>query len=241
MFGLFGPKPKFKLTKNMEVELELESPEGFRSYFTKILDTSRKKAAFATPKVGKRYLPINKDDIIKMICVIEDTLFEVNIKVTQAMEQEFAAMVSKNETRFDTLLKKFDKKQPVVIDAEVPLDFRAITTSHMQRGSTSQVTKEHVDMITNLPVPSGTDLKLEFRIPESPIIEAEGISAKSEPVDEETRRSKTRIEFKDKIKESDVFDRATTYTIHYLRRVERRKAAEEEKKAAEAGGAKNGK
>lgn len=240
MFGLFGPKPKFKLTKNMEVELEFESPEGFRSYFTKVLTTAGKKASFATPKVGKKYLPISKDDVVKMICVIEDTLFEVNVKVTQAMEKEFEAMISKNITRNETLLKKFDKKTPVELDAEVPLDFRAITTSHMQRGSTSKITKEFVDMVTNLPVPSGTDLKLEFRIQESPIVEAEGVSSKSEPVDEETRRSKTRIDFKDKIKESDVFDRVTTYVVHFLKRVERRKQAEEEKKNTAAGAA-NGK
>jgi len=233
MFGMFGPKPKFKLKEKMEVELEFESPDGYRSHFSSVLGESRKKGKFGTPKVGKKYLPISKDDIVRMICLIEDTLFEVNLKVTQAMESEFEALVSKNITRLGTVLKKSSKKQPVELEIEVPLDFRAITTSHMQRAQTGKITREYVEMITNLPVPEGTDLRIIFKVPESPAVETEGVSAKSERVEEDSRKSKTRINFPEKVVESEVFDDVTRYVVHYQRRVERRKELEEAKEEAQ--------
>ncbi len=239
MFGLFGSKPKFKLHENMEVELEIKFPDGLRSYFTKILEASKKKARIATPKEGTRPIPINSEDIVKLIALIDDTIFEVNLKVTNSIGGEFVALVSKNITRLDTVLKKFGKNQPVELETSVPLDFRAITTSHLQRGMTKKITKEQVELVTNLPIPGGTPLKLTFRIPGSPPVECEGTSAKSEPLEEDSKKSKTIIEFSEKVVESDSFDTIKKYMVHYEQRDKRRKELEEQEKENGNGNGKN--
>lgn len=234
MFGLFGGKKKFKLQENMEVELEFSLPDMQKSYFTKVVDVSKSnRATFTTPKEGNKYVSINPNDIIKMVVLIGDTIFEANLKVISSLEKEFEALISKNVSSFDTILKKFDKNQPVVLDVEVPLDFRAITTSHIQRAVTKTITKENVEMVTNLPIPEGTDLKLIFRINESPPIETEGTSAKSEPLEADVKKSKTKITFPEKVVESNVFDSIVKYVVHFQRREKRRKELEEAAKKEE--------
>jgi len=227
MFGLFGKKPKFKLQENMEVELEFTLPDGLKSYFSKVMQVSKKRATFATPKEGNRFVNINPNDIVKMVVLIEDTIFEVNLKVTASLDREFEALVSKNVHRFDTIIKDRKKNEEPKLEAEVPLEFRAITTSHVQRATTKTITKEFIDMVTNLPIPEGTDLKLYFKIPETPVIETEGVSAKSEPLEEDKKKSKTKITFPEKVAESDIFDDIEKYILHYQRREERRKELEE--------------
>lgn len=231
MFGLFGSKPKLKLQEGMEVELEFTFPNGLRSYFTKVLQTSKGKARFTIPKEGNKPLPIKMDDKIKMIALVDDSIFDANIKVTSSEMAEFQALISKNVSRHDTLLKKFEKKKPVELEVSVPIEFRAITTSHMQRAETSRIVKEEVSMITNLPIPPSTPLKLTFRIPESPSVDCEGTVTKSDPLDDEdSKKSKTTIEFSDKVKESNVFENVTRYAVHYLYREKRRKELEEQQK-----------
>ncbi|MCD4785640.1 MAG: hypothetical protein K8T10_17600 [Candidatus Eremiobacteraeota bacterium] len=232
MFGLFGKKPKFKLQEKMEVELEFSIPDGLKSYFSKVMEVSKKRATFATPKEGNRYVSINPNDIIKIVVLIEDTIFEVNLKVTASMDKEFEALVSKNVNRFDTILKDRKKNEEVKLEVEVPLDFRAITTSHVQRATTNIITKEYIDMVTNLPIPEGTDLKLYFKIPETPVIETEGKATENEPL-KESKKSKTKITFPEKVTESDVFKDIEKYVLHFQRREERRKELEESQQEGE--------
>lgn len=233
MFGLFGKKPKFKLQEKMEVELEFTLPDGLKSYFSRVMEVSKKRATFATPREGNRYVSINPNDIIKMLVLIEDTIFEVNLKVTASLDKEFEALVSKNVNRFSTIIKDRKKNEEVKLEAEVPLDFRAITTSHVQRATTKTITKEYINMVTNLPIPEGTDLKLYFKIPETPVIETEGISAKSEPLEEDKKKSRTKVMFPEKVTESDIFNDIEKYVLHFQRREDRRKELEENQQEGE--------
>ncbi|MCE1245673.1 MAG: flagellar brake domain-containing protein [Firmicutes bacterium] len=228
MFGLFGPKSKFKLQDNMEVELEFTSGETFKSYFVKVVEVTSKKASFMIPRENNKPVPLSKEDIVRLIVLIGDTIYEVNLKVTNVMEKEFEAMISKNMKHYETLLKKFDKNQAVNLEVTIPLEYRAITTSHIQRANTKTITKEFVEMVTNLPIPERTDLKLFFKTPESPIVETEGTSAKSEPLAEDSKKSSTKITFPEKVMESNVFGNITRYVVHHQRREERRKELLEE-------------
>jgi predicted nuclease of predicted toxin-antitoxin system len=236
MFGLFGPKSKFKLQDNMEVELEFTLGETFKSYFVKVVEVTNKKASFAIPKEGNKHIHLNKEDIVRLIALVGDTIFEVNLKVTNVMEKEFEAMISKNMKHYETLLKKFDKNQTVNLEVIIPLEYRAITTSHIQRANTKAITKEFVEMVTNLPIPERTDLKLFFKTPESPIIETEGTSAKSEPLAEDSKKSSTKITFPEKVVESNIFGNITRYIVHYQRREDRRKELNEEIQAKKDAG-----
>lgn len=228
MLGFFlGKKGKFKLKEKMQVELEFLTPSGVKNYFTEVLEVSSKKSTFATPKEGNKFVSVDINDIIKCITLIDNTIFEVNIKVTSALDREFEALISKNLQSFDTILSNLKKPEELNIEAEIPLDFRAITTSHLQRAVTKTITREAIEMVTNLPVPEGTDLKIIFRVPDSPSIETEGKSEKSVPLEEDTKKSKTRIIFSEKAKETEMIDDLTVYILHYLRRVERHKEMEE--------------
>ncbi len=226
---LFGKKGKFKLKENMEVELEIISPDGARSYFTQVVESTSKKTTFLTPKEGNKFIKLAPNNRVRCIVLIDDTIFETKIKVITALDREFEAKVSKDSiTYYDTILSKFNKKKgDLKIEAEVPLDFRAMTTSHLQRAITKLITPDAVEVVTNLPVPEGTHLKLIFKVPESPPVETEGTSEKSIPLEEDSRKSKTRIVFSDKAKQTNMIERVSRYIVHYLRRLERRKELEE--------------
>ncbi len=224
---LFPNKGKFKLKENMEVELQLPDPEGPRSYFCNVIEASPKKAGFTTPKEGNRYVSINPNDIIKCIVLIDDRIHEVNVKVQTSLDREFEALVSKNVNSFETFLSKIKKSSDQPLLMEVPLDFRAITTSHLQRAVSRSISQDNMEMVTNLPVPEGTDLMLYFRVPDSPTIEVTGKSEKSVPLEEDSRKSKTRIVFSDPSKAQEAVETVTRYMAHYYRRLDRIKEMEE--------------
>lgn len=224
---LFGNKGKFKLKAKMEVELQVPGPDIPRSYFCQVIEATPKKATFTTPKEGNRYVSISPNDIIKCIVLIDDTVYEVNLKVTTSLDREFEALVSKNVNSYESILSGVKKGDDMKMELEVPLDFRAISTSHLQRAESKTITKEYIDMVTNLPVPEGTDLKLIFKVPDSPIVEIEGTSEKSFPLEEDSRKSKTRIVFADLPKAERVVDKVTRYAAHYHRRMERIREMEE--------------
>ena len=224
---LFNNKGKFKLKENMEVELQLPDPEGPRSYFCNVIEASPKKAGFTTPKEGNRYVSINPNDIIKCIVMIDNTIHEVNLKVQTSLDREFEALVSKNVNSYDSFLSKIKKGSDQPMQMEVPMDFRAISTSHLQRAVTKSISLDSMDMVTNLPVPEGTDLILIYRVPDSPPIEVSGKSEKSVPLEEDSRKSKTKIVFSDPSKAEEAIEKVTRYMAHYYRRMDRRKEMEE--------------
>jgi hypothetical protein len=224
---LFGKKGKFKLKPKMKVELEVPVPNGVRSHFTQVKDASVKRCIILTPKDGTKALQLNTDDIIKCITLIEDTLYEVNLKVVTASKEEFEAIISDNVKFFDTLLSNVKEPDKLEITEKVPIDFRAMRTAHLQGAVTKVVTHESVEIVTNLPVPEGTDLKVIFRIPETPQVETEGVSEKSFPLEEDSKKSKTKIVFSEKTQKSTMFEKVTKYIIHYIRRKERRAEMEE--------------
>jgi len=224
---LFRKKRKFTLKEKMEVELVVAGPRGPKSYFCLIKEASPKKAVFTTPKEGKRYVSISPNDIIKCIVLIEDRLYEFNLKVMASMDREFEALISKSVKDFPTLLTDNEKTPDMKVNLEVPLDFRAITTSHLQRAESKTISTDYLEMVTNLPVPEGTELKLIFTVPDSPHVESEGVSEKSSPLEEDSRRSKTRIVFCDLSKSPEVVDKVVRYMVHLQRRNERGREMEE--------------
>jgi hypothetical protein len=224
---LFGKKGKFKLKPKMKVELEIPVPDGVRSFFTQVKDVSQKRCIIITPKNGNKAVQINADDIIKCIAIIEDTLYEVNLKVVSASKEEFEAIISDNVKFFDTILTNVKEADKIEISEEVPIDFRAMRTAHLQGAATRKITRENVEIVTNLPVPEGTDLKVIFRIPETPLVETEGVSEKSTPLEEDSKKSKTRIVFSEKSQQSTMYEKITHYIIHHKRRKDRRAEMEE--------------
>jgi hypothetical protein len=228
MLGFFfGKKGKFKLQPKMKVELEIINPDGAKSYFATIKEATNKRVVITTPKEGNKYIQLEINEVVRCITLIGDTVYEVNLKVAHNRDHEFESIISANIKHFDTILTNLKDVSQLEIKQEVPLDFRAMRTSHLQGATTKNITKDSVEMVTNLPVPEGTDLRLVFKVPESPIVEAEGQSEKSIPLEEDSKKSKTRIIFSEKAKENNLMEQITQYVIHYQRRLERRREMEE--------------
>jgi hypothetical protein len=224
---LFGNKGKFKLKDKMEVELQVLAPEGPRSYFCQVLEATPKRATFSSPREGSHFIAFNPNDIIRCIAYIDDDIYEVNVKVLRASEKDFEALISKNVNSYQSIAAGSKKGEDTLMELQVPLDFRAITTSHLQRAESKAICREYMEMVTNLPVPEGTGLKLIFKVPDSPAIEMEGTSEKSLPLEEDSRKSKTRIVFEDQAKAAQMVERVTRYMAHYRRRMDRRREMEE--------------
>ncbi|MFP4497555.1 MAG: flagellar brake domain-containing protein [Vulcanimicrobiota bacterium] len=226
---LFGKKGKFNLQPGMLVEIERKiDEETYKSYFCEVLDATQRKARIQMPTENNRPVKIAMDEKVKCIALIGSTLFEVNMLVKQTSGKDFEAIISKKVNSFDTMLTKMKKEEKFSVELEFPLDFRAISTSHLQRGKTKTISEEYVHVVTNLPVPEGTDLKVIFRIPDSPEVETEARSEKSEQLDEDSKKSKTQFTFTEKSVGSEEVEQVKQFVIHYQRRIERRPIPETE-------------
>lgn len=226
MLSFFGFGPKIQLEKNAEVELEFDLSSGKRSYFVQTLSSNNKGARFKVPREGKRAIDINPNDPVLLIMVQGDKLMEVESKITTIFGDEFEIAFSRNIKKYD--LKKSEKGGPAEVVIETPVDFRAISTSHVQRAITKKVAGEYMEIETNLPVPPGMQLKLTLKVPESPALDAEGTVESSDKMGDDSRKCLTRVALSEKTVTSDVFSRFARFCEFYTRRKGRRGDEEEQ-------------
>jgi len=90
----------------------------------------------------------------------------------------------------------------------------------MQVASAKAVTATGMHIITNLPIPQGTDLYIEMNVPDSPLSKTKGKVAKSQRLPTDSKKCFTELELEDfDLKEKENF---LKYSILYQYRMKRR-------------------
>lgn len=219
VFGFFKKKkPGLKLDPKQEVEVEFSTPEGKESYFTTVLELEKKRFTLRTPQKGTKPYPCSIGDDVMVVYVDGSTVVSFKSKIMEIREKEvdltLPADIAEDRSSFT--------ENDFCLDIPIPIEYRAISTAHLQTATTTELSFRGIKVITNLPIPRDTVLHLELDIPDSPTVKAKGRVIGSTKLPPENRKSLTEIEFEDmgpKEKES-VF----RYALLYNQRRNRKQA-----------------
>lgn len=186
-------QPVINLTQRQEVELEFVTPEGTEDYFTKVLEFDKKKIILAVPQRNRQYVPCSAGDKLIVTYIKDNFVTSFVSAIIDREEKEITLSTPK-----DIRQKKINvSKEEFFIDIPIPVEYRALTTSHLQTAKTKSLTSKGVEIITNLPIPQGTVLYMEFEIPNAPTIKAKGKVVRSDRLPSDSRKNLTAIEFED--------------------------------------------
>jgi len=195
MFGLFGKKkPQFSLEPRQEVELNITLPDGnFESYFTRVLELAKKKFTLAIPEKDRVQIPVSAGEIVTLVYLNGDTLFNFQAKILDRREREIDLQIPRDIKEEKTFLgqAEFDVEIPI------PIKYRAMSTAHLQNAMTRSITNSSIKITTNLPIPVATALNIELEIPNAPPVKTKGKVTSSQKTSADAKKSITEIEFED--------------------------------------------
>jgi hypothetical protein len=194
VFGFFKKKkPSLKLNPDQEVEIEFSNQDQSESLFTPVLEVDRKKFTLKTPfKSGKPH-QCSIGQHVTIVALDGPSLYTFQSRIVEIRDREIDLTLPAEVEEEKIPHSETD----YVIDAQVPVEFRAISTAHLQTAITREVNSRGIKIVTSLPIPSGTVLHLELEIPESPVIKAKGKVAGSEKLPPDHKKYLTEIEFDD--------------------------------------------
>lgn len=217
VFGFFKKKrTTLKLEPKQEIEIEFLKGEESESFFTIVLEVQKKTITLKTPQKGNQAYPCAAGDSIAIIFLDEGTIYQFSSKVLEVRDREIDIAAPTEVTEEKCPTSKID----FLLEVPVPIEYRAISTAHLQTATTKELSSKGLKVITNLPIPDGTELHLELEIPDSPAIKTKGRVAGSQKLPSDTRKSLTEIEFIDfSPKDSESVYR---YAILYQQRRARR-------------------
>jgi len=222
MFGLFGKKkPRLKLEPKQELELEFVDGENVENYFTRVLQLDRKRIVVQIPTQNKIQIGVNVGDPVTVTYMDGDMVYQFSSRIMDRKEREMDLALA-------TDLK--EEKTPIhtddfTLEIPIPVEYRAMSTAHLQTATTKAINAKGIDILTNLPIPPGTSLHIELEIPGSSAIKTQGRVAHSQKIPND-RKALTQIEFED----ISNTDRETIfrYAIFYQQRKVRKEARQPE-------------
>lgn len=222
VFGFFArKKPSLKLKPKQEVEVEFAPPEGFECFFTHVLEMDKKKVTLTIPKKQNQPYPCTVGEPVTVTYMIDDVICSFQSRVLDKRNKEIDIALPKEVSES----KSPATAQDFTIEIPIPVEYRAISTAHLQTATTKLITGTGVTVITNLPIPQETILHLELEIPNSPTIKTKGRVVKSQRLPADARKSLTEIEFED-INPRDK-EALFRYVILYQQRRLRKQQAEQ--------------
>lgn len=81
------------------------------------------------------------------------------------------------------------------IPLELPVEYRAMSSAHLQKGTVQEVGEGKVAFFSNVPIPEATQLNLEVHLPHRALIRAKGKVLTSEPLPVDARKKKVTVSF----------------------------------------------
>lgn len=212
MFSFFGKKkPKLKLEPKQEIELEFVNGENVENYFTRVLQVDRKKIIVQIPTQNKIQIGVTPGDPVTVTYMDGDLVYQFSSKIVDRKEREMdlAMPTDLKEEKTSIRDENFSMEIPI------PVEYRAMSTAHLQTATTRSIHANGIDIVTNLPIPPNTSLHLELEIPGSPAIKTQGRVSQSARLPNE-KKALTQIEFDD----ISATDRETIfrYAVYYQQR-----------------------
>lgn len=227
-FGfLWQKKPTLKLMQSQTVELEFENPEGeYENYFANIALVDRKKVTLEAPEADGRPIRLVPGQPVTISIFDEerDVFFSYGTSVLDSREQDFDVAPPK-DADCDEVPPRDDSFR---VEVPIQVEYRAMTTHHFQVATTHAITPNGLFLLTNLPIPPGTPLRLKLKLPNSPDIEAQGQAVTSQ-TDKGTRKHVAEVEYEE-ITERDK-QVVLRYAVYYRQRQRRKDQRDAEEQA----------
>jgi hypothetical protein len=217
VFGFLGKKkPSLKLEPKQEVEIEFCKGEDSESFFTPVLEVQKKKIILKTPSKGNHLYHGEVGDDALIIFLEGSSILRFKTKILEVRDKELdiAAPTDIQEEKCPFSESNYRLEIPI------PVEYRAISTAHLQTATTKEINSRGIKVVTNLPIPNGTEIHIELEIPDSPMLKTKGRVVASQKVPSDVRKSITDIEFEDFTPRDseNVFRYAILYQQRRLRR-----------------------
>jgi c-di-GMP-binding flagellar brake protein YcgR len=215
--GFGKKKPKLKLEPKTEVELEFVNGDEIQNYFSRVVSIDKKKIVVQIPTQNKMQVPVNVGDNLTVTYMDADNVYSFQARVLDARDREMELSVPTDIREEKMPLKD----ENFTLDLPIPVEYRAMSTAHLQTATTRSIHNNGVDILTNLPIPPNTSLHIELEIPNSPAIKTQGRVTTSKKLPND-KKSLTQIEFED----ISPVDRETIlrYAIYFQQRKIRKEA-----------------
>ncbi|MDQ7822933.1 MAG: flagellar brake protein [Candidatus Eremiobacteraeota bacterium] len=194
VFGFFKKsKPSLKLEAKQEVEIEFVTQDGTESFFTVVLEIDRKRFTLKTPQKGSKVYPCSIGDEVLIAFLDASNVSTFKSKILEKRDREIDLTIPSDIAEEKSPFTENDFS----VEIPVSVEYRAISTAHLQTATTKEISATGIKVITNLPIPKETLLYLELEIPDSPVIKAKGKVVGSQKLPSDARKSVTDIEFDD--------------------------------------------
>lgn len=222
-FGLFGgKKPALKLKDNQEIEIEFYTEEsGYETHFTHVLDIQRKSVIVKSPGTERRPIRVIPGQRMTVTTLENNVMYSFETQVLDAGEREFDIKPPENVK---------EEKQPSFdencqIEVPITVEYRAMNSAHHQVAQTFAITNTGLILMTNLPIPSGTTLKLEIEIPGAMGFSTSGNVIGSKPHPNDKKKHLCEIEYVDLSKQD--INSILRYALYSKKRLERKAKRDE--------------
>jgi len=194
VFGFFKKKkPALKLEPKQEIEIEFGEGDSRESFFAPLIQADRKRLTVKAPMKGNKYYRCSNGDEVSVVIFEEGVVYTGRTKILETREKEIDLLFPEELADEKIAFKETD----FVIEIPVPVEYRAISTAHLQTAVTREVSSRGIKIITNLPIPKDTVLYLELAVPDSPMVKLKGKVARSSKLPPDNKKSLTDIEFED--------------------------------------------
>ncbi len=194
VFSFFKKKkPTLKLEPRQEMEIEFGEGDSRESFFTTLIESDKKRMTVKALMKGNKLFRCSNGDEVSIVIFEGGFVFTGRTKILETRDKEIDLLIPDDIKEEKIGFNDTD----FVIETPVPVEFRAISTAHLQTAVTREVSSRGIKIITNLPVPKDTDLHLELAIPDSPVIKLKGKVAQSSKLPPDNKKSLTDIEFED--------------------------------------------
>lgn len=195
MFFFGRRKPQLKLEPKQEVELELVSPDYtvIENYFTRVLVVDRKKVTVQVPMRDRQPVQVNVGQSVTVTYWNGDLISSFQSTITDRRDRELDIELPKDINEEKTP----DPRSDFTLEIPVPVEYRAVSTAHLQTAVTKAITQNGIHILTNVQIPPGTSLHVELEIPQSPAIKTRGKVLKSQKLAADQKKNLTELEYED--------------------------------------------
>lgn len=227
LFGGGKKKSQFKLQPRQEVEIELQVGNAYEAFFVQVQEVHKKRVVLPVPGSDRKPVRVGDGQNVTISTLVDDNLLTYQGFVMGARDRDF-------DVNFPP--KDFDevsfppRDDDFVIEVNIPVEFRAMSTAHTQVAKTHSVTRNGLFLLTNLPIPKATQLLMEVEIPNGSEIATKGKAITSvEDSSSGRRQYVTEVEF-----DPDITEKDRNNLIRYAMFFKQRQARQE-KRLAEGG------
>jgi len=197
-----------------QIEVEFAREDKSESGFSKLLKFEKKRFSLSLPVSDDKELAVYMGDPALLLWLSQDHILSCRAEV---LETGGSHIGLKRTANIVTTPRKVNSD--LSFEIAVPVHFRSLSTTHLQTATSNNFTREGLEMITNLPIPAKTELYIEIKIPNSPVLKFRGSVKESNQFAPGEKKYLTFVEFD--TPEPEDYHLLLKYLDFYQHRLER--------------------